>query len=309
LNQGIISHLEITASFRILALLFFPLIFSSYIFFLPKDPPKILYTLFYSILILVIATIFMGLFWEIKFFKTYLSRFGYLGLMPKSITASYFFISAISLLYYISVIKNNKQICWLFIVTLITSLLVGTKSIYLFVFLLFAFHFIKYKFYQKKIIYISLLSAVLFFLFFNEFLYDQGKIYFKSLFDLYEIKGLLTALTSMRDEIFIDNIKNYNGVWEWYNYLIGGKVPSFKLYENSVFDLYSCFGILGTGIYLSVFYKNMIMMMSTRNSFVIFYLISVFIISILAGQFFLNISAISYFILSFYLIITYNEKK
>jgi hypothetical protein len=308
-TNGVISEKDWIPTFRYLILLFFPLIFSGYILLFPHNQPnKILKTVFHGIIFLMIISIFIGFIWEIKLFKTYVNRFGYLGLMPKSITATYFSISALSLLYYSYIIQKETQLKWLFIGVLISSFLVGTKAVYLFILLLLGYHFIRFKWYKKTFLYIT--SALIFvsLYLFKDIFYTQGKLYFKDMFLLYETKGLLASLTSLRDEILITNFNNYKEVWQWFNYLIGGKVYSFMLYENSVLDLYSFFGILGLGIYLWIFYKNLGKMISARNSFSWFFLIAVFIISILAGQFFLNISAVFYFILSFYLINSYDEK-
>lgn len=174
--------------------------------------------------------------------------------------------------------------------------------------MLLAFTFYQFRWYKKMYIYALIALAISMFFIFRENLYKLGEIYFTPLVNLYENKSLITALTSFRDEIFISNVSEYSTVWNWYNYLIGGKINSIKLYESSIMDLYSFFGIIGSIVYLWVYFKNMNVMISHRICFVQFFLISTFLISILAGQFFLNISAISYIIITFYLINSNNEK-
>lgn len=307
-NSGLISKSDLIPSIRYLVLLLFPLILSSYLVLQPKPNTRIFENVFYGIVILVVFSTLIGFIWEIKFFKTYNDRFGYLGLIPKSITASYFYIAALSLLYYKYLLQSQKKLKWLFFITFLSSFLAGTKAIYLYNFMLLAFTFYQFRWYKKMYIYALIALAISMFFIFRENLYKLGEIYFTPLVNLYENKSLITALTSFRDEIFISNVSEYSTVWNWYNHLIGGKINSIKLYESSIMDLYSFFGIIGSIVYLWVYFKNMNVMISHRISFVQFFLISTFLISILAGQFFLNISAISYIIITFYLINSNNEK-
>ena len=308
--RGVSLEKDWILNFRFLILLFFPLLFSSYVFLIPPiQSNSLLKKVFFGIIFLIVISIIIGFLLEIKVFKTYVNRFGYLGLMPKSITATYFYISALSFLYHSYIIDKVTKLKWLFFGVLFSSLLVGTKAIYLFLLLLFGYHFFRFKWYRKSFLYLPVILISIGLYFFKDVLYIQGKLYFKDIFLLYESKGLLASLTSLRDEILITNFNKYNEVWEWFNYLIGGKVYSFMLYENSVLDLYSFFGILGLILYLWLLYKNLKKMISTRNSFACFFLVSVFIISILAGQFFFNTSAVLYFILSFYLINSYGGKR
>ena len=133
--------------------------------------------------------------------------------------------------------------------------------------------------------------------------------YFTSFMKLYEAKGLVTALTSFRDLIFINNKDLYLEKWNWWNYLIGGKIPNAKLFESSIWDLIVFFGVIGVCLYVYVLSENIFKFYSKSNYFSNFSIFSVFLISILAGQFFINISGISYFLITLFLIRSSNKVK
>jgi len=306
-NFSIENLKAISPNIRLFTLYLFPLIFSGFLLNFKDEKYPLLEKIYIGIIIIVSISVLIGFVTEFRFLKTYVTRFGFVGLMPKSITASYFFISSIIFTYYLGFIKQKSK--WIFALVFLTSFLVGTKAIYLFNLLLIGFHAFYFKWYKSYYFYgLGLISLIGIFMFQNkiiEFLWT----YFTSFMKLYEAKGLVTALTSFRDLIFINNKDLYLEKWNWWNYLIGGKIPNAKLFESSIWDLIVFFGVIGVCLYVYVLSENIFKFYSKSNYFSNFSIFSVFLISILAGQFFINISGISYFLITLFLIRSSNKVK
>jgi len=308
IHQGLlmVDHYEmIVASsydtIRELSLYCFPIVFLSYIGTITENKDKDLLAVFFeAIIVIVVVTTFTGFLFSIVCFKTYYLRFGYLGVLPKSITATYFYISAIIYTYHF--IDKSTWLKILFCFTLFGSLLVGTKSIYLFLLLFISYLFFSNKWYLKKSFYGSILFfIVLFSIFGTTIILALRKVFF-TLENVYNKKGLLSAISSYRNDIFFELSKKYEPTWEWYNYLIGGRISSLSTYEMTIIDLIVSFGVIGMAFYLYVVYSLSSCKPPNQCCFINFSLCSVFIISIFAGQFFTNISAISYVVLSLFLV-------
>lgn len=284
---------------RYFLLYLFPLV---YIKFLEVFPAEIkisqsklnqLETFFLLILTINTICIFSGLLFEIPFFKTYSkSRWGYMGLMPRSITASYFYIISIIFLYTKATIKGNLKFKFLLFITIIGAILIGTKSIYLFLALLLGYHIVSKKYYKLKSFYASIVGvSLILFVFYDFIIKNVIQRYFSVLYNLYEEKGWLTAAASFRDEIFKENLAFYIEKWNLVNYIFGGRIFESALFENSIIDLIIFFGVGGSVLYLHFLYKKLIL---GKNIFIQINLMFILLISILAGQFFSNISAMAY---------------
>ena len=234
---------------RELLLYCFPLVFLSYIGTITeKEDLALLAVLFEVIILIVVATTFAGFLFSIVYFKSYFLRFGYLGVLPKSITATYFYISA--LIYTYHFIDRSTWIKILFTLTLFGSLLVGTKSIYLFLFLFTIYLFIFNKWYQKKVFYGSVLFiAILFWVYGSTIILALRKVFF-TLENVYQKRGLLSAVSSYRNDIFFELSQKYQPTWEWYNYLIGGRISSLPTFEMTIIDLVVSFGFIGMAYYM-----------------------------------------------------------
>lgn len=287
---------------RYLALYFFPIIYVKYLntySIIDKRHYLLIENILIGIIALNTILILCGAFFEISFFKTYgKNRWGYMGLMPRSITASYLTIISIFYLY----IKYNlsKKYTYLFWFVIAGALCIGTKSIYLFLILLFTYHFISNKLYKNYKIYIflSLLVGTVV-LFSNFILKNIVNNFFSIHLNLYKEKGFLTSLSSFRYDIFWENLNFVKTNWAAINYFFGGFIPDTKMFENSLADLIVFFGFGGAFLYLFYFWKNWV-----NQKLLIFklFIFATFLISILAGQFFMNISAIAYFALMYNLL-------
>lgn len=254
-----------------------------------------------SILILIVSlSVFLGFFFEIKLFKTYYSRFGYSGLLHKSVTASYFFITSLLFCYYRFCVENkNKK---LFFVVLFTSFLVGTKSLYFFYLLLFLYHFYSRKWYNNAVFWscssILLMTVMIFKRQFLPFLKDT----FAYWYDFSQNSGIVTALFSFRNIILQEKGMHYFEHWNFLNYLFGGKIFSMGLFESSVIDLLSFFGLIGGFIYIYIIYRINLNKFFKKTNYLMFSIFTVFFISIFAGQLFNNFSSVTYMLWLYYLL-------
>lgn len=278
---------------RYTLLYLFPLIYLKFFEFSSNKPFRESKLEFLLLLILVVNTIciLLGALFDIEFFKTYdKNRWGYMGLMPRSITASYFYIVGIFYLY--SKIQTSQKYVILFVLSVIGAVLVGTKSIYLYLSLLLVYHIVVNQYYKLKTFYFLGTFILGMGIFFQDFIFEQIiQRFFSGLYNLYEQKGWLTAIMSYRDTIFKENVGFYTEKWNFINYIFGGKIFETALFENSLLDLGIFFGIVGSVSYLFFFYKKLV---HNKSSFIQINLLFILIISIFAGQFFSNISAMAY---------------
>lgn len=300
---------------RDLSLYCFPIVFISFLNTINEAKTiDRLALLFEVLIVLVVVSTLLGFMFSINFLSTYNQyRFGYLGLLPKSITATYFYISA--LVYTNYNISNNLKMKVLFGTTLLASLLVGTKGIYLFIPMLLSYNVIKHKYYLNRKFYFIVVPVVVALVCFQRLIFAFLQEKFVIIYSLYQQEGFLTSFMSLRDKIFFTNVEKYKHYWEWYNILIGGRISAFTLFEMSIVDLFVFFGFIGMIYYLKTIYSLMMNKMVKPSQFYVFSLSSIFFVSIFAGQFFINISAISYVIVAFYIIrqdklkVKYDEQK
>lgn len=263
-------------------------------FFKEDKRKRFLSFLVYEIIIsIVIFSTFIGFFFKTPYFETYLGdRFGYMGVLNKSATASFFYIAAIIFTYH-----HNKV---LFVFSVIASLLVGTKSIMLFLILLLFYHIFSYKKNNRVILLIITL-----FMFFYKKILIITKPFWSLHYDFYKKEGLITSLSSFRNNIFKKLSKEYIEYWDTFNYFFGGKVFVGKLFEMSIFDLVSFFGLIGSVFYLYTYVKYMSFSSKSYKKYYIFSICSILMISCFSGQFFLNSSIVIYLVFVFY---SLNEK-
>ena len=238
--------------------------------------------------ILVLTTVLFGFFLQIGVFKTYNgSRFGYNGILSKSINSSYYFILSIIYFYSSKEIKLHKT---LLIINSFACLFVGTKALLLFL-ILFSFFlfFLRYNniyYVIKKHLNKSIILLSLFFL----------MIYFTP-------KKYLIRLSSFRFVIVEDLYNNYSNWWSFHNLLFGGWNPNFIgwnkniITELSIIDSFIFFGFLG----FTMLTWFLIRFLSKSSFFFNVYFLFSFIISFFAGQFFINTTAAFYCLLAYLL--------
>ena len=223
-------------------LLFYPLLTRT-------DKTWKLFRLFEIFFFINCALIVLGAIFDIAAFRTYdiFTRFGYMGIYNSNNQASYYFI-LMMIFYYYQVSQGSKP--YKLIAVILCSLLLGTKKIYLFLPLLFAYDFFRYRRYRNKWLVISMLSLIgLLFLLRDKVLAFLEE-YFNALVVLQRKKGWLSMLSSTRDAELKATYENVVvAKWEWYNYLIGGADFYNNRSEMELFDIFFFFGLFGLLVY------------------------------------------------------------
>lgn len=200
--------------------------------------------------------VLLGFVFEIPFFRTYKEeRFGYDALILRSSAASYiYWIALFYFVHQITVLKKKKHAS--FILVLIASFLIGTKSIFIGYFFIGLYFYLREKWFKKTWLSILLSLLLILSLYFFEPLVVYVSSFSESFACVYEDHGIWSVVFSMRD-IHLTNelIPLIESHWEWYNYLFGGGFDMHRRSQFGLFDLFYFFGIIGSIIYLRVFWK------------------------------------------------------
>ncbi len=241
---------------------------------------------FFKILsLLVYGLIFIGALFSISFFKTYLGvRFGYSGFLYPSSYTSYFIIISVLIHYFYS-IKIEKQPTAYLLLASIAGLLVGTKAVYLFLFLFWGIYFIKYKLYNFKTFWAFITICILSFVLFFDEIFSFLKEKFAVLFELFENNSILTFVLSYRDISFKKATNFISDNWGFYNFILGGVNRKELLVEMSPFDLILNFGLFGSILFIGFYYLIIIKDLQ-RNPSIYLLMGSLLLITILSGNFF-----------------------
>lgn len=253
-----------------------------------------------SLVLIISISVFYGFIFEMNFFKTYYSRFGYSGFLHKSVSASYFFIISLLFCYYQSYIENKNR--KLFFVVLLASSLVGTKSLYLFYLLLFTYHFYTRKLYRNLTFWTTVSLLLITVIIFKDKLYSFFEEIFTYWYNFCQNNGIVTAIFSFRNIMLKEKGIYYFEHWTFLNYLFGGKIISMGLFESSIIDLLSFLGLIGGFIYLYTIYRINLNYFLKKSNYLIFLIFTVFFISIFAGQLFNNFSSVTYMLWIYYLL-------
>ena len=250
--QGISKNLVYVSRFLYLPvtfLLFYPLMT------ITRKTSKI-FRLFEVLFFLNCALILLGAIFDIAAFRTYdiFTRYGYMGIYNSNNQASYYFILMI-IYYYHQVSEGSKPYKLIFVV--LCALLLGTKKIYLFLPLLVAYDFFRYRRYKNKWLIISIVAIMGIAYLLRDNILAFLEKYFNALVVLQEKKGWLSMLSSTRDAYLKKTYENVVvGKWEWYNYIIGGADFYNNRSEMELFDIFFFFGIIGLLVY-AWFIKDM----------------------------------------------------
>jgi len=272
-----------------------------------KKCPYILLKLYKFIIWFNGIVILIAFLFSIDMFRTYIGpwRFGFDGLIYAQNEASYFFILALTTFYYRRFYLHIKE--WTFWLVLITSLLVGTKAVLLYIILLLLFHISQRVSIKKILIAVSSIAIIGYFVFsstINKILLNAWQIFQYN----YEKEGLLFALLSGRNTFINTKLLPLIGEkWTWLNFLIGGQDVQKYYIEMGFFDLFLFFGLIGMLLYLYIFIKiyNRI---TFEYKFKLFFLLALSGIIGLSGHFFTSSIAAMYFIV-FILINHYYHPK
>jgi len=249
--------------------------------------------------ILIFNTFFMliGFLFEVKVFKSYhftSARFGYDGLFNKVNEVSYFYIILIANLYH-QYIKTKKKLLLLMYVTSV-SLLLGTKTVLLFLGLLLLFHVIFIAKHAKIYRYLVAVPILLVVVYFKKIMQ-----YGFSLFPFWEKLStkysLTTMLFSTRDLAFYRTLDYFQEYWLWINYCIGGPFYTLNFHRSEMdgVDVFIFFGVFGTLLYL---YLMAIYFFQKKNTLQNGLVAIVFISGFLGGGLLLSMLAVVYLYMS-----------
>ncbi|WP_158629439.1 hypothetical protein [Flavobacterium microcysteis] len=259
-----------------------------------KDEIKSLFLAFEWIFYFNSLLMLIGFFFDIEIFKAYYysNRFGFNGLIRNATHASYICIIYIIYFYISYKDKPSKTSGILLLISVFVSLLLGTKAVLLFLFLLSIYWLISLRKYLLIITFSSLL--VIFILFFDKFMNGFIKEHSYVLYDVYKKDGIITMLFSYRNESILKEFYPYiTQNWTTFNYIFGGAEFNLHRTEFEFLDLFWFFGIAGMMFYLYAFLKHIL-------NFKIFLthipIILLFIIIFLAGSFFSSITTMTFFL-------------
>ncbi|MEP2991801.1 MAG: hypothetical protein ABJN85_09260 [Gilvibacter sp.] len=238
---------------------------------------KRLFLAFEWFLVINFALLLVGLFFEPYVLKTYTGdRFGYNGVLLTSSTSTYVYFAALGYFYFAYRGEVFKK--WRFWIVLVSCFIVGTKSLYLGVVLFTIVVVLGSSFKYKKALFVigGILSIVaLYFILYQVPQFAQIR----------ENDGILSALLSYRDQLFIDQTLPYvQENWGVANYLFGG-VSDFTLRSQMDFiDLFFFWGIIGGIVYLITYTRAFFSFKLEPVHWVFF--ISLGLIVFTAGNFF-----------------------
>lgn len=217
----------------------------------------------------------VGALFGISFFNSYHSRFGFSPLIASINESSLYYVIGISLLYFdftnkITANSINRILSLIVVVT--GGLLLGTKSVYLYLMFLILYHILSNK--RKRWIASVLLIGV--FLFIIAFIVP---FFIK----IHQDFGFLNSISSMRYELFMNKvIPLIVNNWEWYNFLIGGNNSWQHFVEMDLIDLFTFSGLVGLSIILFIWFKSAF---KFNNRLGWFFAISVMILANMSGHF------------------------
>lgn len=283
-------------------------IFLVFLYFKLSLKNKINYEITYKILIFIfllnIFCIFVGLFFEIEYLKTFYGmdyRYGYNGVISAGNESSFVFVSMISFFYFRAYYERSNKI-FLLIATM-ASLLSGLKGVYIFIALLLLFH-VLFNMRKKWLFLVIPLGIYGFGYLIN---YMEGD-HFQTLIEFFmktlNNEGLIYALLSGRNEILANESVLVVKDWIYLNFLIGGVDVCLYIMEMDFFDLILFFGLFGSGLYIYLFYKSFMHTFIGYNFFT-FYIFSLLILAFFGGHFLTSPVSAVYFTL----VILYFQNK
>ena len=234
-------------------------IFLYYLIGMKELCPKIVKALVQSLewlLYLNIACMLLGWAFDLNIFKSYTftPRFGYCGVFLHPGDLSYMLMVYIVLQFYKWIgVRDTVNLIKLLVV-LAATFLIGTKSILLFNVVLFLVYLCCYTRYKKAFRIVTLLGVV-------SLVIGLQKIvdFFIEIFPFWkpfrDQRGILTVLSSGRNELFLSGINYIKTEWNIANFIFGGSnLKSFNAHSE-ILDLYLFMGLPGLCFFVYLF-KN-----------------------------------------------------
>jgi hypothetical protein len=202
-----------------------------------------------AIVLVNFVFILIGSGFNLVFFKTYLYRNGFNGMLITSMQSTVFYFSVFALFI-------QEKLYFYVVITLISALLVGTKTLVFGIPLLVFLDFLLGK---KKI---DGKTILLYFIF---CLVGVIAIFNSNLFiDLIEKHRALTVFFSFRDQLLLDTMQKIKPTYSISNFFIGGIDFSGGKTELDLIDVFLFFGLLGTILFGCLFIKLKSLLFTTR---------------------------------------------
>lgn len=277
-----------------------------FIFLVKNNQEKLIEQILTLIFLFYVINITIVVIFRIDYFKTYSlpDRFGYLPFFSSQNEFSYIVICLLSFFYKKLTLSKTKINYVFFILSLFAASCVGTKVIYLFIVILL--NFILYK----RLGAIKYLSFTFIFCSINIYLYEFWlkflNKYFKVMVKVYEEKGFLDTMSSLRLSYLEDRLLCQYSNFEFINYFFGGSVLNC-ITEMSFIDLLLFFGIIG---FLWFFFsiKKLILNYLRLDCFGYLFISSIVLLSFVGGYYFENFSPQLYAV-SFLYLFYYNQRN
>lgn len=271
-------------------------------FLIKKNKTVLLDKLILYIFLFYILNIIVAVLLNIEYFKTYSgsNRFGYMPMFNSQNEFSFIAITSVAY-FYKRLIGSKKFINYAFLITTIIAVCcIGTKVVYIFIFIFLNYLLFK-KLGKKKYLMIIFLLAIINYFLRNEW-YNFFNNHFKVLVNVYEKNGILDAISSLRltrlHERFLCQTDNFDVI----NHAFGGSLLNC-ITEMSLFDLFFFFGFVGMGWFIYLQYKLLLKPLRF-DSFGYVYVISIVLLSFVAGYYFENFTpqlyAMSFLYLFYY---------
>ncbi|EDP96960.1 hypothetical protein U8527_01435 [Kordia algicida OT-1] len=255
---------------------------------LQKETYEKIYRYFEYFLYINTIALLVGYIFHVEVFRSYeyTTRFGVSGFFSKPGEASYMYMIAIIVNYYLWISKNTKTYLFKLLFFIACSLCLGQKKMMLFLLLLSIIHLVHYNRF-KKIFRILLPLGFIVFLFFKDAIIRAllSRSPFWTM--IYEESGLVSTIFSYRDQLLLKAIDYIDENWSFLNYIFGGlDFDKYKV-EFEFIDLYIFLGFAGIVYYLYVVssYLNGGNFLK-RNLIII-----AFITSLISGGLILNVTA------------------
>jgi hypothetical protein len=267
-----------------------------------KEDYALLAKVYENVVVVNSILIFAGLFFNVSLFKSYYSqdfRYGFDGLIPAINEATLFYFIAISYFYYKHFIL--KQSNWKFYLVIFASLLLGTKTIYIFLIFLFLYHLAVNLSLIKKIIYITITVIISFLIIIPLVTNPDYSFLYESFKNVYEKNGFLSMITSGRIDIIDSKITENLTHWNFVNYLFGGTDQFKYMIEMDFLDLFLFVGIIGSLLMFFLYFKT-VFKNRHKVGFFTFFTSCYFLFAFMSGHIFnsatnaLNLTLVAVFI-------------
>lgn len=239
---------------------------------------EIVLRLMFSIFLLQATVVLLGFILKVDWLYSYgPNRFGFSPLIASINETSLFFICGLLYFYWYQFIYKDRSVgggIFLAFFSL-ASVLVGTKSIYVFLFMLLGYHFLTHFRNRKQVVVTLGIMAsvmVIFILLVYPFFHSVASK-----------AGILNSISSLRYDLIHERfIPLITENWVFANYLFGGNNTWEHFVEMDLVDLFSLSGLIGICIIIFLYFRSVFRF---KSKFGYFCAISFFLIANMSGHF------------------------